>query len=423
VFVRGSADLPGLGDQVLSRVLDRELRRRLPDHRVTVCAPFGALRPSITDGGLAVLPLLGTSTGDDGWITVVCPGFPVDSTADELVSRYGTSDAAAAPPLFACGGPNVVWTAVRVAGDVPADLAAAVTAQPCPSVRDGESARRLRAAGVDVPVVAHPGVLAGAVVDGSVLASRLRVLRQLKLVPDNDYTVVHAPGGDLAGLASTGDGHVVVLPTAPVEGGVSWATVLPADLVLEDRLAVLAGARAVIAADEHVAAVAAGLGRPWALLDRSGVDGAVALEFGRPEQVVSEPGTAPDAVAVSDVESAVAGLTEHLDRVAELVTTHGHPVSADVRIAQLAAENRALRISHERLRQRMMLERRRLVESLADTLAAPGMPTVEPVPEPVDQELATRLAESQRELDALRGTKLLRWSAPLRRLYGKLRRT
>lgn len=419
MFVRGSADLPGLGDQVLSRVLDRELRRRLPDHRVTVCAPFGVLRPSITDGGLAPLPLLGSSTDDDGWITVVCPGFPVDVTADELVSRYGTPDAAAAPPLFAGGGPNVVWTAVRVAGDVPDDLAAAVAGQPCPSVRDRESARRLGAAGVDVPVVAHPGVLAGAVVDESVLVSRLRVLRQLKLVPDDDYTVVHAIGGDLAGLRWTGDGHVVVLPTAPVDGEVFWATVLPADLVLEDRLAVLAGARAVIAADEHVAAVAAGLGRPWALLDRSGVDGVVALEFGARQQVVTEPGRAPDAVAVSDIDAAVAGLTEHLDRLAELVATEGDPVPAEVRIAELAAENRALRIAHERLRERMVLERRRLVESLADALDAREAAGV--VPEPVDQELVARLAASQRELDALRGTKLLRWSAPLRRAYGKLR--
>ncbi|HEX3647707.1 MAG TPA: hypothetical protein VHV49_04715, partial [Pseudonocardiaceae bacterium] len=311
MFVQGSADLPGLGDQVLSRVLDRQLRDRLPDHRVTVCAPFGALRPSVTDGGLAAVPLLGAPVPTHDRITLVCPGFPVGSTADELVSRYGTPDAAAAAPLFAQGGPTVVWTAVRVPADVSAELVRAVAGQPCPSVRDRESADRLGAAGAKVTVVAHPGVLAGTVVAESVLVSRLRMLRQLKLAPEGDYTVVHSPGGDLAGQRWAGAGEVVVLPTAPVTGGVSWATVLPADLALEDRLAVLAGARAVVAADEHVAAVAAGLGRPWALVDRSGVDRSVVLEFGRPEQVVTDPGRAPDVVAVSDIGPAVAALTEH----------------------------------------------------------------------------------------------------------------
>ncbi|HKN97613.1 MAG TPA: hypothetical protein VJX10_10885, partial [Pseudonocardiaceae bacterium] len=243
VFVRGSADLPGLGDQVLSRVLDRQLRHRLPDHRVTVCAPFGALRPSVTDGGLVAVPLLGPPAPTTGRITLVCPSFPVGCSPDDLVSRYGTPDAAAAAPLFAEGGPTVVWTAVRVPAEVSGELVAAVAEQPCPSVRDRESAERL---GGDVAVVAHPGVLAGSVVAESVLVSRLGMLRKRKLVPDGDYTVVHSPGGDLAGLRWTGAGDVVVLPTAPVAGEVSWATVLPADLVLEDRLAVLAGARAVV---------------------------------------------------------------------------------------------------------------------------------------------------------------------------------
>lgn len=413
MFVLGSADLPGLGDQVLSRVLDRQLRDRLPDHRVTVCAPFGALRPAVTDGGLAAVPLLGAPVPTAGRITLVCPGFPVGSSADDLVSRYGTPDAAAAARLFAQGGPTVVWTAVRVPAGNSGELA--VAGQPCPSVRDRESARRL---GGGVTVVAHPGVLAGTVVAEPVLVSRLRVLRQRKVVPPGDYAVVHSPGGDLAGLRWTGDGEVVVLPTAPVAGEVTWATVLPADLVLEDRLAVLAGARAVVAADEHVAAVAAGLGRPWALVDRSGLDSPVVLEFGRPEQVVTEPGRAPDAVAVSDIGPAVAGLAEHLDRLAALVRAAGDPVPADVRIAELVAENRALRMAHERLREWTVVERRRLVEALADAVEARDETAV---PEPVNQELVARLAEAQRELAALRGTKLVRWSAPLRRVYGRLR--
>ncbi|HKN97818.1 MAG TPA: hypothetical protein VJX10_11925, partial [Pseudonocardiaceae bacterium] len=97
------------------------------------------------------------------------------------------------------------------------------------------------------------------------------------------------------------------------------------------------------------------------------------------------------------------------------------PVPADVRIAELVAENRALRLAHERLREWTVVERRRLVESLADAVEARDEAVAHAVPEPVNGELAALLAESQRELAALRGTKLVRWTAPLRRVYGKLR--
>ncbi|WP_345028175.1 hypothetical protein [Kutzneria kofuensis] len=41
----GSSDLPGLGDQVVPRVLERELLTRLPGWRVTHYAPLGWSRP------------------------------------------------------------------------------------------------------------------------------------------------------------------------------------------------------------------------------------------------------------------------------------------------------------------------------------------------------------------------------------------
>ncbi|HEX3647529.1 MAG TPA: hypothetical protein VHV49_03820, partial [Pseudonocardiaceae bacterium] len=114
-------------------------------------------------------------------------------------------------------------------------------------------------------------------------------------------------------------------------------------------------------------------------------------------------------------------LTEHLDRLAALVGAADEPVPADVRIAELAAENRALRVAHDRLRERMAVERRRLIESLADALEARDEAAARVVPAPVNHELAAQLAVTRQELAALRGTKLVRWTAPVRRVYGRLR--
>lgn len=408
----GSTDLPGVGDQVLARVLEHQLRLRLPDHRTVLFAPFGVTRPTVADGGVVARPL---GTGARAALTVVCPGFPVGSSAAELVDRYGTPDAAPAARWFSTGladGP-LVWTAVRVPADPSPEVVATVDAQPWTSVRDRVSLERLRRAGVrgDVAVVGHPGLLAGELVDESVRHNRLRVLRQLGLLPAGEYVV-------LDGAAATADGLAARLSDLA-----EHVIGLAPDLVLEDRVAVLSGAVAVVAGDEHVAAVAAGLGVRWALFDPSTVDHPVVAEFGGAEQLVVDPAQVAAALRTGCAPTAVTALTDHLDRVARLAAADLTD-DIDARLADVVEENRALRMAIARLRAQSGTERQRLVEALADERRArdealAALADAGPASNP---ELAARLAEAQRELAAWRNTKLVRWSSPLRGAYGRLRK-
>lgn len=386
----------------------------------------------------------------------MCPSFPVGGLPSDLVRRYGDDRAAEAAGYFAgeCGSP--VLAGVRVAEQPVDSLVEAANRRSYVAVRDPDSRARLRSAGVrgEVAVVPHPGLLAGELVSDDVLRTRRQALRQLGLLPV-DYLVLQVTGAvmsrvdELAGLrrdllSGTDAQDVVLLPTDSVRlddlPGFG-SGVLPAELVLEDRLAVLAGATVVIATDEHGAAVAAGLGRPWVLIDLTGEDRRVALEFGYARQIVDTVAKAPAAVRaaaklVPRKDKAVAAVVAHFDRLAEEVAAsvrsagHSGP-SAD----ELAAENAALRAAHERLRRRMFVERQRLVDRVVDLDR--GLSTAERDAARARAELAearaeqarlaergdvlaAQVAERDRELRAWRNTKLVRWTDPMRRAYGKM---
>lgn len=165
------------------------------------------------------------------------------------------------------------------------------------------------------------------------------------------------------------------------------------DLVLEDRLAVLSAARSVTTEDEHVTATCAGL---------TGTD-----------------------------DDAVAELRAQLDRVAELAEQALADRGGDLdrRTATLVDENHALRQTHWRLRQRMLVERQRLAEPLATAWQERDAATKESAElrdRNVDlarrnEELAARLAHVEQELSNWQNTKLVRWTRPLRDAYGKTR--
>lgn len=463
----GSADLPGLGDQVLARVLAQQLAARLPGWAVTPLAPFGWHRPIRADGGLVVEPLGEPTPARIARLarryrcSVLAPAFPLGA---DLAESYGGPVPAA--PFFAgadTGKHPVLPLGVRVAGPVAPGLAALVAAEPLAAVRDAAS-RDLLGAGT---VLAHPGVLADALVPADVLAARAAGLRQLGALPvGRAYLVLqladalvprlprlHAAVDKVAAEAGVAD--VVVLPSgAPLPAdaverldALGWSVVSP-DVVLEDRLAVLAGAAAVIAGDEHGAAVATALDRPWVLYDPDHADHAVLAEFAPVPLAVDRPSllvvglrrwsrTADERAAL--LASARARLAEHLDAVAERALA-SVPAAGDRRLVDLAEENGALRAANDRLRRRMVLERHRLVERLLeldgehapadDGGAAAGRLRAELDHE---RELRRRAAElheaavaelaiQHRELTALRATKLYRWSLPARRLYGRLLR-
>ncbi|MGB3443447.1 MAG: hypothetical protein WBA97_32325 [Actinophytocola sp.] len=326
VAIWTSADQPGLGDQLLGRVIQQELLARLPGWRITLCSPDGWHRPAVADGGLVTEPLRDRSPGElaaAATLTVVCSDDPF--TLD-LATRLDSAH-------------PVVPFAVR---DVPSALAA----------RAGFVAE------------ADPALLPDRVVDKATLPTRVAQLRQLGELPDGDYDVSE----------------------------------LPADAVFEDRFAILSGAKSVTTDDEHVTAVCAWLGVPC-------------------------DGPAP--------RGSVSELRAGLDRVADLAekTLAERGADLDSRAAVLAEENHALRQAHLLLRQRMFVERQRLAEPLAEIWRerdaalddAAGLRARNHELARQNEEMAARLAHVESELSAWQGTKLVRWTRPLRDAYGKAR--
>lgn len=220
-------------------------------------------------------------------------------------------------------------------------------------------------------VVAGPnlGLLLDRVIDRDTLPVRVAQLRQLGEVPERGYDV-NGP--------------------------------LPENLVFEDRLAMLSGARAVVTDDEHTAAVCAWLG-----VDCRRPDGSP-FEF------------AP-----------VADLKKQFDRVAQLAEHTLAEQGGDLttRMATLAEENHALRQAHWRLRQRMLVERQRLAEPLAEAWQERDAARAEATSVQArndeltrrNEELTARLAHVEQELANWQNTKLVRWTRPLRDVYGKAR--
>jgi regulator of replication initiation timing len=213
-----------------------------------------------------------------------------------------------------------------------------------------------------------PSLLLDRVIDRDTLPARVAQLRQLGELPERDYNL----------------------------------TEMPPDLVFEDQLAVLFGARAVVTEDEHVAAACAWLGVACRRQDGT------AFEFGP-----------------------VADLRAQLDRVAELAEHTLAEQGGDLttRAAMLAEENHALRQAHWQLRQRMLVERQRLVEPLAEAWQERDAAVTEAAELRSRNEdlasqnaaLAARLAHAEEELANWQDTKLVRWTRPLRDVYGKAR--
>jgi hypothetical protein len=220
-------------------------------------------------------------------------------------------------------------------------------------------------------VVAGPnlGLLLDRVIDRTTLPVRVAQLRQLGEVPARDYNV---------------------------------AGPLPENLVFEDRLAMLSGARAVVTDDEHTAAACAWLG----------------VDCRRPD------GSRFEFAPVSE-------LKKQLDRVAQLAEHTLAEQGGDLttRMATLAEENHALRQAHWQLRQRMLVERQRLAEPLAEAWHERDAAQAEAVSAKAgsdeltrrNEELAARLAHVEQELANWQNTKLVRWTRPLRDAYGKAR--
>lgn len=392
-----STELDGLGDQLPVRVLERELRERLGDWRISPLARREHAHRA--DGGLGATPL--SSVGPDDFHLIV-------------VSLSGQVDLADVPG-------NAVGVAVRTGG------AAGIRVL---SVRDG---------GTGAEVVPNLGVIANRLVRPEVLSSRVQHLQQLGTLPEQRYLLLHVTAGTpLARLrpavAKAAEllaiDHVVVLPTGAKPEDSGWPT-LPHDAVVEDRLAVIANAAAVVACDEHVAAAAQAFGRTWVLFDPKGDERRAAEQFGSGDQIATSPSRLVTAMRralkVESSVKAVRVLDEHLNAVARLAEeAYARTGPVAPRIAALVAENQALRKAHQRLHTRLVAEREAIVEHVLSRSGDVGPDLA--TERRLHAELAERhrdvlaaLAAERAELAALRATKLYRWSRLPRVVYGKLR--
>ncbi|MBP2321750.1 regulator of replication initiation timing [Kibdelosporangium banguiense] len=408
VAVLSSADLGGFGDQLLAAVIERELLARLPDVQIVSFAPLGWDRPGSTATPLA-RPERATTARitESAQSSVLCPAFPL---GDDLSARYSSPQAQWAEPYFAGGlveaSHAVVACGVRVVAKPSKALVTAVARRALFTVRDKVSRERLKAAGEDIAIVPHPGLAVK--LDG--LAARAESLRKLGVLPEGSYVVSAVPI----------DGEQVVP--------------LPEDGALEDKLAIIANARFVVASDEHMAAAAAGLDVPWVLLDPTGEETPPVLEFGVEQQIVRSADDLPSVITKefpSRKAELLTVLDEHFGKVAKVtemavLANDGSPLR---RWARLAEENRALRHANARLRERMVVERNRMIDPIADVVTENDKLTKELEAARAqhanmvaqNQILMAQVAERDRELLAWQNIRLIRWTNPIRNAYSKVR--
>lgn len=416
----GSSDLPGLGDQLLARVARSELAARLPDWSTRILSPTGRSRPTVADGGVATDPI-----ADGADLAVVVPAFPLDQ---DLADRYGELTG-----HFPSPAGSFAWSGARITSAPTKDLCDQARRALLLTVRDSGSAELLRAAGVGrrAEVVPHPGLALDRVVDIDTLPERARQLRQLGYLPARgDFAVIAAvetPSTDLIRRVEALTAlPALVLPVgpSPIDESITHG------LVMEDRLAVLAAATVVVATDEHSAAAAAALGGRWIMFDPLGSDIAVVSEFADTDRIATTTEDLAGALRAADPVD-IAGprrrLVSHYNAIGALVEKQTEGTES---LEALAAENASLRIAHARLRERMLVERQRLAEPLAEALtqreramAEAEILRAENAALLIRAEHAESLAAAaERELEAWRNTKLVRWSTPLREVYAKAAR-
>ena len=478
VAVWGTFDLDNFGDHLFPRVTEQEITRRLDGWRVRPFSPFGAEHPCRMDGGFIAealgewSPVRVEQLAETADLTLIGGGEIVHFRDELLAGAYHTTEkelAARAPSRFFVDGLGdyekdhpVVWNAVGIPFVPDAEKAGtikdAVSRREYTAVRDGLSLERLRACGVegDVAVVPDLGFLLDRLVDETVLDERLRYLKFMGWFPnDRPALIVQANRSavhQVAGIAKVLDwaldeglvGDVVLMETGPCHGDDLFADALQAKLPTrtvyrlpsgqppEDILAAIWGSAGVVAMSFHANIAAFVYGKPWVILDLSDQSKLKALAdtMGHPDQRGVDEDTLANAIRAAfgrpaDPERLRAlqvRVDAHFDKIADLAMKSWQERGGDAaaRIADLTRENALLRQANQQLRKRQIAERRVLVERVEETrdeideLRGRWNAAVD--------EITNRYQHDSKELAALQNTKLIRWSQPLRQVYGRIRK-
>ncbi|MBM3684285.1 MAG: hypothetical protein FJW83_07075 [Actinobacteria bacterium] len=418
----GVVHVDDLERSLVARVVEAELRRRLPGHtfRWFTPVPPGARSRRIDPHADAL--------GDWGEATVARLSALVDATVAvgpdihddpaRCLWREGLRDDGvrfAAPWQILAGGlgpasgiPHA-WAAVSVPvvpgpelaariGDVAEGLLARGVARP-------GDAERLAAAGISVPVeiVGDPLVVVDRLFADDVLAERRAMLRLLDILPEGEYRVVGVDGVEaLAEVVATvvaADARsvreVVVVDTDGGEAGRALVRSLaetlgravrrvPAAAGVQDAVAVLAGAADHVVADGAVRSV---------------------LDLYR---VPPAPGTAVPDTPDDPIEVRRARIDRHFDDLAAALgrATGGGPDEAGARVARLQADLEAACRRAEEAERRLIHDRRVLAAAMRQRQA----------------ELERRARDAEASVAALLATRTFRWSARVRAVVGRIRR-
>lgn len=433
VALWGPFDAGDIASALSRRVLEHELRRRLPFVRITAFAPSAARAPAALDAGPPPEPLGDLSPERLDWLAdqfdavVMVPGEP---PLDEfLLEGLGRERERRCP---------AVWLGPSVPRDVEPALSARLRAsldeRAFVSVGDEPSRHALVACGLEreIRVVPHLAVLASRAYSPMLLDRRLRYIRHMGWYPPEGAGAVLAIGerADVAALRGHFDHPVVQLP---------------AEATVEDHVAAVAAASTVVVSGatprlRSLASLATGFGVPVGVY-RGGIEMPDARAGGRPAALasgvarVSDPAgerepperrlSSVDAVGALDAVGAVdaaldaiAGVAQSsasrrlLERGAGGATVHRTMAELCDRLDLLAEAHGAVkdqllteRIDHALLRRELSAKNAELREasaSLAQTEA--------------------QLAETQAELERVVSTRTWRYLLPLRRVYAALRR-
>ena len=464
-----------LRQALIVRITCAELARRLPGSVVRPFSSSAAFRPSPHDGGLAVEPLGGWSHQRAGALAAELDCAVV---VGDLPDAAGASGAEGGRYLLEGLGPDaelecpVVWSAVRTTGGAGELLRDLASTRPYVSAVDED-----RAGGVHA--VPDPLVLAPRALHGDALARRLEFTRMMGWFPRSGAAVVvethrsqrehaEAVAGALDELVAGGASVVLVGIEGPGDGGntaeaVSQAMSSPAyrvppDALVDDVVAVIAGADAFAACTTSGVALGLAYERPVVDLRLSGAaergplsavvgDGAVVTAPDQLRGLADPERFRPHAGALAPLQTRIDAHFDRIATIADAAAAVRPRPSGGPSLVPAPEQVAAMELAHRRMQERLDAERRAVGDHLvrlrvqheAEVSGARAqLEAARAERDMLDQRLqeadhtsarrADRETELERrveavtaELEALKGIRVLRLLRPARALYARLR--